>query len=324
MKNRVGLGTFPLGGVFSVVPTNEAQKIVRMFLEEGGYYIDTAPMYSYGYVEQLLGNTLQHLKRESYCLITKCGFIGIENKETIRSSKPDDVINECHKSLKRLKTDHIDIYLVHSPDPNTPFVDTIGAMEKLQKEGKVREIGVSNVSLDDLRQYNHSGKIKYIQNRFSLINQGINQEFSKYLTDHQISLIPYQAIERGQLTSKVFENYKLSESDLRSSKPEWEYERYAVIASWVKTVLFPIARKLHIPLSQLAISWCLHQSFVSWVQVGTSNQEHLILNLDSNDYKISPQTITDIDNSYRQLVNNIKEKYGKEIHEFRGLNNKYY
>jgi len=324
MKNRVGLGTFPLAGVFSVVPTDEAKKIVRMFIEEGGHYIDAAPMYAYGYVEELLGQTLKDYKRSEYCLMTKCGYVGVEDKKLIKSSKPKDVVEECERSLKRLKMDYIDIYLVHAPDLETPFADTVATLEDLQKEGKIKEFGVCNVSLGELKLYNQNGSIKYVQNRFSLINRGVDSEFAKYLTDSKIKLMPYQSIERGQLTSKIFENYKISESDLRSSKPEWEYERYAVIAEWVKNSLFPIARKAHVPLSQLAIAWCLAQPYVGWVQVGTTNQEHLVMNLDADKININNDLIREVDKSYRELETLVKERFGKEVYEFRGLNEKHY
>lgn len=323
-RNRVGLGTFPLAGVFSVIMTSDAEKIVKIFLEEGGYYIDTAPMYGYGYVEKLLGKVLKKEKRESYFLTSKCGFVGIEEKKLIVSSKPKDIILECNNSLKRLKTDYLDAFIIHKPDPNTSFSESIETMKELKKKGKIKQIGVSNVSFEELEKYNEFGGVDFVQNRFSIINRGIHKAFEKYLSDHKIKLMPYQTVERGQLTSGVFEKYRLDESDLRSSKPEWEHERFIIISNWVRNKLFPISRKLHIPLSELAIGWCLYQEFTDHVYVGTTNLEHLMLNLKSGHNHLSKNVIDEIDFAFKQLVLEIKKDYGKEVHEFRGLSYKYF
>ncbi len=323
-RNRVGLGTFPLAGVFNLISRADAERIIKTFIEEDGYFIDTAPMYGYGYVEELVGQVTKGRLRSKLSLSTKGGYIGIESKQTQISSQPADIIRECENSLKRLQTDYIDIYMIHQPDPNTPFEETIIALEKLQAQGKIRDIAVSNVSLDQLKRYNSTGKIKYIQNRFSLINRSINPEFAKYLLDHKILLIPYQTVERGQLTSRVFEKIRIPDSDLRSTKPDWEWERIFTIAEWVKLKLFPISRKLHLPLSNLAINWCLHQNFLSHVVVGTTNQEHLLLNLDASRFILAKDQIAEIDRAFRELQKLTKEKFGKEVHEFRGLNQNYY
>src|SRR3989344_9210303 len=175
-RNRVGLGTFPLAGVFSPVTKTKAKRVVQKFLDEGGYYIDTAPLYGFGEVEILLGDALKKYSRNQFYITTKCGYIDVEGKtfQTIqKSGKYKDVVRECERSLKRLQLDYVDLYFVHSPDPDTPFDETMEALFKLQKDGKIKEIGVSNVNLEELKEYNKFGNVKYIQNRFSLINHSI-------------------------------------------------------------------------------------------------------------------------------------------------------
>jgi aryl-alcohol dehydrogenase-like predicted oxidoreductase len=202
-KNRVGLGTFPFSGDFSEVTRDEAKQIVLKFLELGGYYIDTAPLYGFGEVENLLGEALENVPREKYFLISKCGIVGIEEKVKKKSGKYDDVIIECYKSLERLKAKYIELYLVHSPDPNTPFDETIAALTELKTEGKIRQVGVSNVTLEELEAYNTTGIINFIQNRFSLINRSIALELESYLSKNSIKLIPYNVLDQGQLTDKI-------------------------------------------------------------------------------------------------------------------------
>ena len=142
-KNRVGLGTFPLADVFSHITKDGAKALIKQFIDKGGYYIDTAPMYGFGEVENLLGEALSTYSRDKFYMVTKCGYIDVEGKtfQTIqKSGKYDDVIRECERSLQRLKLDYIDLYFMHSPDPKTPIEETLRAMEKLQADGKIKEI----------------------------------------------------------------------------------------------------------------------------------------------------------------------------------------
>ncbi len=327
MNNRVGLGTFPLADVFSKITKEQAKDIVRKFLKDGGYYIDSAPMYGFGEVEILLGDVLSEFPRDSYYLITKCGYKDVKGKtfQTIpRGATHEDIINECDTSLKSLKQDFIDLYFVHSPDPVTPFSETLGALYELQKQGKIKEIGVSNVDLTELKEYNKDGKVKFIQNRFSLINRSINTELEKYLLDNKIGLVPYQVIDRGQLTGSVIEGIKLRDGDLRIGRSDWESEKYNLIANWSKKHLLPIAKRVGITLGQLSIAWALQQPYLSFVIVGVTNPEYIPINLKANDISLDKQTLEEIDNAYRQLEEEIKDKYHQTVREFRGLNEKYY
>lgn len=327
MKNRVGLGTFPLASVFSEITRDEAKDVVRKFLNSGGYYIDTAPMYGFGQVEQLLGEVLQEFPREKFYLMTKCGYKDVEGKtfQTIpRGATYEDVIQECSESLKKLKQNYIDLYFVHSPDPVTPFNETLEALYELQKQGKTREIGVSNVNLKELKEYNKDKKIKFIQNRFSLINRSIDTELESYMLKNKIGLVPYQVIDRGQLTGSAIEGIKLHDGDLRKGRSDWELEPYEVIADWIKKHLHPIAKRLGITLGQLSVSWALHQLYLSFVIVGVTKPQYVPINLKSNEIELDNTTLAEIDKAYKLLESNVKQKYNKTIREFRGLNEKYY
>lgn len=327
-KNRVGLGTFPLASVFNPISKENARNIVRSFIDQGGYYIDTAPMYGFGEVETLLGTVLKDYPRDKYYIATKCGYIDVEGKtfQTIqKSGKYNDVIRECEQSLKRLRVDYIDLYFMHSPDPNTPIEETMRALNKLHEDGKIKEIGVSNVNLAELQEYNRSKKVKFIQNRFSLLNRSIDTEIEKYLLDNSIKLVPYQAIDRGQLTGKIFEGIQnLQEGDLRIGRSDWLPEKINVIADWVKTSLSPIAKRLGITLGQLSIAWALHQKYISFVIVGVTNPDYIKIDLEADSIKLGDKLIREINSEYKKLEDLIQSKYKQTIREFRGLNEKYY
>jgi len=327
MKNRVGLGTFPLASVFSKISKDEAKRAAQEFIGAGGYYIDTAPMYGFGEVESLLGEVLKDFSRDQYYVATKCGYIDVDGKtfQTIeKSGKYDDVIRECDRSLKRLGVDYIDLYFMHSPDPNTPIEETLRAMEKLQEDGKIKEIGVSNVNVEELKEYNKTGKIKFVQNRFSLINRSINGELEDYMLQNDIKLVPYQVIDRGQLTGSVIEGMDLKDGDLRVGRSDWLPEKYNVIADWSKENLQPIAKKLNITLDQLSMAWALHQPYIGFLIVGVTNTEYIPINLKADSIKLSSEVLTEIDDAYAQLEQKIQSDFGVSVREFRGLNEKYY
>jgi len=323
-KNRVGLGTFPLSSVFNPISSGDAKKLINKFIELGGYYIDTAPLYGNGEVEKLLGNALISTARENFYLITKTVKHVDENGMLFKSGKYEDVVKQIDNSLIRLGLDYVDCLMVHSPDKDVPIEETLRAMEELQKAGKVKDLAVSNVIIEELKEYNKTNKIRFVQNSFSLINRSISAELEKYFLDNKISLIPYHLLEIGLLTGIAFENFKLKEGDLRRQVPYWNQENQDVVFGWVRNSLAPIAKKLGITIGQLNIAWALHQPFIDFIIAGTTKLEYLGINLKANDIKLSKEILLEIENAYKFLEVKIKSDYGKSLREFRGLNEKFY
>ena len=303
MKNRVGLGTFPLATVLAKKSHGALKDIVRQFINGGGFYIDTAPLYGFGEVENLLREVICEFERDKFFIASKCGYIDVVGKSfrTVKKSgKYEDVICECDRSLKRLGLDYLDLYFVHRPNHSTPFGETMAALSKLQEEGKIKEIGVSNVSLSELAQYNRTGKVKYVQNRFSLLNRSVDRDFQEYLTLNKIGLVPYHVIDRGLLTDKVFRGtHNFERGDLPVGR--WDSYRLELIGKWIKKRLSPIAKRLDITIGQLAIAWALNQKFVSFVLVGVSNPKYLSDNLRANEVKLTPDVLSEIDSLYAEL-----------------------
>lgn len=327
MHNRVGLGTFPLSSVFSEITPENSKDIVRKFIDSGGYYIDTAPMYGFGEIEKLLGEVLKEFSREKFYIVTKCAYKDVEGKtfQTIpRGAKYEEVIRECEISLKRLNLEYIDLYFVHSPDPEVPFEETMSALSALQKQGKIKKIGVSNVDLNQLKEYKKYGDVRYIQNRFSLINRSIDKEFEIYLLENNIVLVPYQVIDRGQLTGSLIEGIELRDGDLRIGRSDWTQDKLELLSEWSRINISPIAKKLGITIGQLSMAWALHQKYVDFIIVGLTNSEYIPINLKANDIKLGSDVLLKIDEAYLKLEDEVMQKYHQSIREFRGLNEHYY
>lgn len=324
MKNKVGLGTFPLAGVFNPISSLEAEKLVSKFIDLGGYYIDTAPLYGSGEIEKLLGKALKTIPRDKYYLMTKTVKHVDDNGKLFKSGKYEDVVKQIDNSLTRLGLDYVDCLMVHSPDKDVPIEETLRAMEELKNVGKVKDLAVSNVNLEELKEYNKTNKIKYVQNSYSLINRSISTELEKYFLDNKIFLIPYHLLEIGLLTGIAFEKFKLREDDLRRQVPYWNQENQDVVFEWVRNSLSPIAEKLGITIGQLNLALALHQPFIDFIIAGTTKPEYLEINLKAGEIKLSKEILTKIENAYTELEQKIKSEYGKSMREFRGLNDKYY
>lgn len=327
-RNRVGLGTFPLASVFSKVSKREAEDIVRLFLKDGGYYIDTAPFYGFGKVEKILGGVLKEFNRKDFCIVTKSGFVDVEKcntKETLkRSNSYKDVKEEFNRSLERLKLDYIDIYMPHFVDAKTPIKETMKALNELKKEGKIKHIGVSNVSNCDLEEYCKYGEIEYVQNRFSLINNSLSPELLKVMNKNNVKLIPYQVIERGLLTHRAVLGISIRRNDFRNTKPEWQIEKRNYITNWVKENFYSLAKEENVDIENLVIAHALAIPVTAFPIVGASSTEQVLVNLKSDKEKVGKKTLNNINQLFEALSVKIKQEFNQEVYEFMGLENKYY
>ncbi len=321
IRYKVGMGTFPFANPFGQVNEIEAEKIFRAYLKAGGQYVDTAPTYAFGEVENIIGRIVKKIdpQRRYLSISSMCGHTLDENNQFKKSGKYKDVISACEGSLKRLQIDYLDFYISHTPDTETPFEETISAMVELKKQGKIKSIGVSNVSLEQLKTYNLGGDVKFVENRFSLINRNFSQEFLTYCKTHNIGIIGFQIIERGLLTDKVLEGITLRDGDLRLKKPEFAPDIREVIGLWVKTSLQPIANELGLSISGLALWWAMQQPSMAICLTGATQGEQLQSTLKALNVKANSSVVKKIDSEYQKFENKISVEYSKTVRSFMGL-----
>jgi len=326
LLNGVGLGTFPFTGAFrstnKVFDRTASAKILHAFLDECGKYIDTAPTYSDRAVEEFLGVELSKRARDSFFINTSCGYRReVLNGEAkyVRSGKRKDVIDDLDGSLQRLKLDYVDLYISHIPDEETPFEETIEAMKDLKRQGKIKAIGVSNVSLEQLKSYNYDNSVQYIQNRFSLLNRSFDENFHKYCIEHNIGIIAYQVLERGLLTDKSIGGQTILAGDLRATKPEFGDLRRPVIEYWVKSRLNPLAKEFDMSITTLAIKAALSFDYISLCQCGVTQLENLKALKEVNTKKAEQNLFDKINSEYLAFEQNVKQTFNMSIREFMGL-----
>lgn len=241
-------------------------------LDQGINFIDNANSYGNGYAEECLGNFLKKNKlRDKFVLATKF-FWNFQTGTFYPDTRYDYIINECENSLKRLKTDHIDLYQLHSWDPLTQPEEVEKALKKLRKDGKIRWFGVSNLNADQMRMYLRYSDIECLQPHYNMLFRDVEDHELPLCLEHKIGVIPYSPLYRGLLTGKYRKNHKFKDS--RANNPYFQKESYNRILEALKKIK-PIAEKHDLSLAQFAIRWILTHPAITSAIVGIKTPDHI-------------------------------------------------
>jgi methylglyoxal reductase len=288
----VALGAWAIGGGTWWGKSSDDEQSIRAIhaaLDAGITMIDTAPAYGWGRSEEVIGKALKG-RRDKVILATKCGlwwhddrgplFFELEGRSIRRILRPETIRQEIEMSLKRLDTDYIDLYQTHwqSPEPeNDPIAETMEYLMKLKEEGKIRAIGVSNVDVAQIKEYQAAGILDTIQPRYSMLDRGIEQDLLPYCLEHNISSLAYSPLEQGLLTGKIGMDRILKEGEARNSipwfKPENRRKVLDMLDGWKS-----LTEKYSCNLAQLVIAWTVEQPGLTFALCGARKPEHSIQN----------------------------------------------
>ena len=290
------LGTMNYGGkgffgYMGNLDQNAVDEQIKTVTEAGVNFIDTANIYSEGLSEVMIGQAIKNLSinRDDLVLATKVrGTMGKGQNDLGLSKK--HLIQQVEGSLKRLGTDYIDLYQIHTADPLTPIEETIKTLDDLVRSGKIRYFGASNISAWQLMkglaysQYNHLDKFASLQANYSLDVRDTERELVPMLQDQRVGLMVWSPLSGGLLTGKYKRNGQKGEGRLNAFPfPPFHEER----AYDVLDVLEPMAEKKQVSISQLALAWLLHKQVVSSVIIGATKIHQLQDNLKSVDVEFS-------------------------------------
>lgn len=281
----------------------EDQEIINALyaaFDAGVTTFDTAEVYGNGYSEKLVGQALSDM-RERVILATKV---------FANHLKYDQVIAACEGSLKRLKTDYIDLYQIHWPSGAfnsdiVPIEESMRAMNHLKQQGKIRAIGVSNFSRDQLAEAAQYGRIDSLQPPYSLFWRQIEADVMPYCVDHQISIIAYSSLAQGLLTGKFGPDHQFEEGDIRAKNKLFQGEHYQR-AQAALDQLRPIAEKYECTLAQLALAWLIQQPMTSAI-AGARNTEQAVQNAKAVSVQLSEADIAAIDSIGRSVTDHLDE-----------------
>ena len=301
MVSPIALGTWAVGGGpwWGASDDGESIAAIQAAIDNGVNLIDTAPTYYFGHSEEVVGRALEG-RRDKAVLATKCGLpwdgdrgpVWYEQEgRTVRSCvEPDSIRRELEQSLRRLRTDYIDLYQIHLPAQPpllTPVEDTMGELMKMKAEGKIRAIGVSNETVAGLEKWSAAGALDSCQNKYSMLDAGVEKDVLPHCADKAISFLSYQPFEQGLLTGKIRMDTPMNPEHFRSTiawyKPENRSRVIAMLDGWAD-----LCEAHSCTTAQLVAAWTAAQRGVTAVLCGARRVKNAVENAAAAAVSLSP------------------------------------
>ncbi len=283
--SEVGLGCMNMSMGYGPADDDESIRLLNEALDVGYTFLDTAQVYGSGHNEELIGKALS-ARRNEYVLATKCGLsrAGI-------SGDPKGIYESCDNSLKRLQTDVIDLYYLHRVDPDIPIEESTGALSRLVEQGKVREIGLSEVCSENLRRAHAEHPVAALQSEYSLWSRTPERGILDVCDELGVTMVPFSPLGRAFLTGKSTDVSQLTETDLRCTiaRPRFEPEAFKKNSE----LLVPygkIAEENNCSMAQLALAWLLHRKNDVPIP-GTKHIEYMKENAGASGIELSEDTV---------------------------------
>ncbi len=293
LVNPIGLGTNAVGGhnIYPNLDEETGREIIRTAIDHGVNFIDTAYFYGPERSEELIGEIVREKgNRENLVIATKGAHKFIKNEIAVDNS-PAFLKKAVEDSLIRLRTDYLDLFYIHFPDQDTPKDEAVGALKELKDAGKIRAIGVSNFSLEQLKEANKDGYVDVIQSEYNLFKRDAEKEFLPYTVEQNISFVPYFPLASGLLTGKYTK--KSIFNDGRSRNPLFQGELFDQNLAKVEQ-LRKIADAKNVHITHLTLAWYLAQDSIDVIIPGAKQPEQVIDNLKTLDVALSAEEIKQI------------------------------
>ncbi len=276
----IALGTWAMGGAVETwghVDDRESIAAIHQAIDGGINLIDTAPIYGLGHAEEVVGKAVQE-RRDEVVLATKCGLLFPSSPDQLppRCLSRESVLRECDQSLRRLRTDFIDLYQCHWPDPDTPMAETMEALATLLDHGKIRAIGASNFSCEQITAARECGTLHCLQPSFSMLQLRAAEDLIPYCQQNNLGVIPYSPLAKGLLTGKFGPDTRFSGIRLRD--PDFIGGRYQRNLGIVEE-LRSIADRYDRSVAQLVINWTTNYPGVTAPIVGAKRPSQVVDNL---------------------------------------------
>jgi len=315
--SAVALGTWVMGGwMWGGASEDDSIRAVHAAIDEGITLLDTAPIYGFGHSEIVVGKALKN-KRDKVLIATKCGMVinAPGGRQTGRSTAdaphehghlrihiynhPDSVRDEVEMSLKRLGTDHIDLYQTHWQEEDTPIEDTMGCLLELKDEGKIRAIGVCNASAEHMERYRAVGQLDSDQEQYSMIKRDMEDDGRlAFNIEHNQAVLAYSPLALGLLTGKVDPDDEYPASDLRSKDKRFTRENRVKVRDLLAQ-FEPIKDKHGCTMAQLVIAWTIAQEGVTHALVGARNERQAIDNARAADVALDGEDLSTLNGLVR-------------------------
>lgn len=288
--SAITFGAWAIGGwMWGGADARDAVAAIRTALDLGITSIDTAPIYGFGLSEELVGEALAGVDRSQVQILTKYGMRWDSTEGTLAMTSQDadgkpvpihkfagkqSVIRECEDSLRRLRTDYIDLYQIHWPDVTTPIDETMEAVARLIEQGKVLASGVSNYSAEQMAIAERTLKQASNQVPYSMVERSIEAGLVPYCLEHHRSILAYSPLQRGLLTGKIGNDYSFEPGDHRPNTRHFRPDNRQKVNAFLDQIR-PIADSHDATLGQLVINWTTRQPAVATALVGARNPQQV-------------------------------------------------
>ena len=294
--SEMALGTWGIGGAGWDTYTDEARlDAIHAAIECGVNLIDTAPAYNAGAAERYVGKVLKDMGvRDKVYIATKCGTEFIDGAY-VRDCSAAAVIRECEESLRNLQTDYIDLYLVHWPDAKVPVEETMGALNTLKEQGKIRHIGVSNFTREQIQEAEQFGSIEACQLQYSMVSRA-SQAQLEWAAQQGKGVMTYGSLGGGILSGAIrkLETYAAGDSRNRFYK-HFQEPTFSKIMKVLETMDQISAARGQVALSQIAINWAAQKPFVSTCIVGAQTRRKIEENAAGFGWELTEAELAQLD-----------------------------
>jgi methylglyoxal reductase len=307
----VALGAWAIGGWWwGGADDADSIAAIHRALDLGMNLVDTAPAYGMGHSEEVVGKAIKG-RRDEVVLATKCGLVWHTDKGTRFFPQAGKSVNrylgaesiryEVEQSLRRLRTDHIDLYQTHWQDATTPIAETMGALLELKEEGKIRAIGVSNATVEQMDEYRAAGQLDADQEKYSMLDRALDDAQLPYCERQNVAVLAYSPLAQGMLTGKVTVDRPLAEGDYRAQEPRFSVENRRRVLAFLEEIQ-PVADEYGLTLAQLAVAWTLARPGLTHALVGARNPAQVDENAGAGDVELSAADMARVEAALAGLV----------------------
>src|SRR3954454_3480278 len=295
--NPIGLGTNAVGGhnLFPNLDENAGRELVRTGLANGINFLDTAFIYGPKRSEEIIGEIVEESGNRSEIVIATKAAHKFAGNEIVVDNSPAFLKQAVEEALQRMQTDYIDLFYIHFPDQDTPKAEAVGALKQLKDEGKIRAIGVSNFSIDQLKEANKDGYVDIYQGEYNLLSRDAEKELFPYAVSNKISFIPFFPLASGLLTGKYDLNTNLDEKRGKFFEKELFEQTLEKVEKVRKIAVAKDAEVAHVVLA-----WYLTRDAIDVIIPGAKRADQVLQNLKTLDIQLTVEEIQEIDQIFQE------------------------